>query len=74
MFNFSDIHQLLLQGKASIEVETPAQLADAVVALFQDENLSQSMAANGRKLVEENRGALQKVLGLVGEAMKGRAQ
>lgn len=70
MFNFSDIHQLLLQGKASLEIETPAQLADAVVALFQDENLSQSMADNGRKLVEENRGALQKVLGLVGEASK----
>ena len=72
MFNFSDIHRLLLQGEASIEVESPAHLAREVLALFKDDLLRESMGENGKRLVEANRGALDKVVALIeGEMIKG---
>lgn len=73
MFNFSDIHQLLLHGEASIEVESPAHLAREILALFKDDALRESMGNNGRQLVEQNRGALDKVAILIEGVMGKRS-
>ncbi len=73
MFNFAEIHRLLQQGEAAIEVETPAHLAREVIALFKDDALRESMGENGKRLVEENRGALDKVAILVESEMKKRS-
>ncbi len=71
MFNFTDIHQLLLQAEASTEVEGSRHLAEALLRLFGDKGLCQSMGENGRQLVVQNRGALERVMVLI-DGMMGR--
>ncbi|VAW90333.1 3-deoxy-D-manno-octulosonic acid transferase, partial [hydrothermal vent metagenome] len=69
MFNFTDIHQLLLQAEASIEVGSSRHLAEALLRLFGDKTLCQSMGGNGRRLVAQNGGALDKVVRLIERVM-----
>lgn len=70
MFNFVEVHRLLLQKEASIEVETPIHLAREVIALFNDDELCRSMGENGRLAIEENRGALDKVALMIEAEMR----
>jgi 3-deoxy-D-manno-octulosonic-acid transferase len=67
MFNFAEIHRLLIQGEASIEVETPHHLASEVIALFKSPEQRKEMGENGRRLVQQNRGALDKVVRLIAQ-------
>ncbi len=69
MFNFTDIHQLLLQAEASIEVESSSHLAKVLLRLFADKALCQSMGEKGRQRVIQNRGALERVMVLVDGVM-----
>ncbi|MEW5755411.1 MAG: lipid IV(A) 3-deoxy-D-manno-octulosonic acid transferase [Pseudomonadota bacterium] len=70
MFNFTEIHRQLLEAGASREVRDPAALAEAVIELLRNEAERQRMGENGRRLVEQNRGALGRVMVLV-EAVLG---
>ena len=56
----------LLIAKGAVQVaETPQELAEKVVALLKDPEGRARMGQEGRAFVEANRGALQKLLGLV---------
>jgi 3-deoxy-D-manno-octulosonic-acid transferase len=56
----------LLIAKGAVQVaENPQDLAEKVIALLKDPEGRARMGQEGRAFVEANRGALQKLLGLV---------
>ena len=66
-FNFADISRMLLQADAARQVDNPAELAAAVITLLQNDTLRRAMGEKGRDLVEQNRGALAKLIAIVHE-------
>lgn len=64
-FNSEDIAQLLLEVGAARIVATAAALGDEVTALLSDHQERGRMGAAARRAVEENRGALQRLLDLI---------
>lgn len=64
MFNFMQISQLVLERGAGIQVEDESELLDAVDGYLGDPYKRFSTGEAGRKLIEENKGALDKTLAL----------
>jgi 3-deoxy-D-manno-octulosonic-acid transferase len=46
-------------------VESEAELADQVIAWFEDASARAEVGENGRRVVENNRGALQRLIELI---------
>lgn len=65
LFNFSDISRDLLENGAARRVEDSEQLARVVIELLGDAALRAEMGEAGRRLVAANRGALERLLGLL---------
>ncbi|WP_413285398.1 lipid IV(A) 3-deoxy-D-manno-octulosonic acid transferase [Vibrio sp. MA40-2] len=61
-YNFSDITQQLLTDNALVIASTPDEIAEQLNLIFTDTILSQSMGQAALKVVERNRGALEKTL------------
>ena len=57
--------RLLIERGAAQVVQNPQELADKVIALLADPDARERMGAQGRAFVDANKGALQKLLGLV---------
>ncbi len=72
LFNFSDISRGLLEAGAARCIEDSEQLAAAVSELLADAALRAEMGEAGRKLVAENRGALERLLDLLGSYLSPR--
>lgn len=58
MFNFQEISIMTLERGAGVQIKTPAQLAPAVSDFLGNANRRDRAGEAGRKMVEENRGAL----------------
>jgi 3-deoxy-D-manno-octulosonic-acid transferase len=65
MFNFADICDLFLQQQAAVKISSPAELAETLQVWISDPSERSRYGENGRKLVESNRGALDRLLSLV---------
>ena len=65
MFNFQEISDLVLAKGAGIQVMDSNELSDVVVKLIQDPLIRDQYGSEGKELVEENKGALEKILGMV---------
>ena len=65
MFNFAGISKSMREAEALQQVENVEQLATAVIDLLSHPETRQTMGEQGKKLVEENRGSLERLLGLV---------
>ncbi len=65
VFNFEDIASRLLEHQAAIKVANAEQLTEVLLTWFQDANLRSQIGENGRHFVAQNRGALQKLLGII---------
>ncbi len=65
LFNFSDISRDLLEAGAARRIENSEQLAVVVGELLGDAALRAEMGEAGRRLVEANRGALERLLRLL---------
>ena len=63
--NSADVARLLIERGAAEVVKNPQELADRVAALLADPAARARMGAQGRAVVDANKGALQKLLGLV---------
>ncbi len=61
-FNFAEISQLLIDQGAAREVQNANELAEQVVDLLQNPQRSTEMGHQGARVVEQNRGALQRLL------------
>jgi 3-deoxy-D-manno-octulosonic-acid transferase len=65
MFNFQEISDLVLAKGAGIQVMDSNELSDVVIKLIQDPLIRDQYGSEGKELVEENKGALEKILGMV---------
>lgn len=61
-FNFAEISQLLIDQGAAEEVSGANQLAHCVTELLQNPEKRQQRGQQGRRVVEQNRGALDRLL------------
>lgn len=66
-FNFADISRMLLQADAAHQVNNAAELAAVVITFLQNDALRRATGEKGRLLVEQNRGALAKLMTVIGE-------
>jgi 3-deoxy-D-manno-octulosonic-acid transferase len=75
MFNFDEISQLTLAREAGRQVSSVEELAREVLIYLDDANLRFETGERGQRLVEQNRGALDRTVRLVtdllGEACEG---
>ena len=65
MFNFSEISEMFLSQGAGIQIRNLDELVAVMVRLLADANERDRFGKQGQKLVEQNRGAVEKVLALV---------
>lgn len=65
MFNFSDITKRLLEINAAEQIFDKQQLIKKISFLLKNPKQCQIMSAKGKAFVEQNRGALQKILQLI---------
>jgi 3-deoxy-D-manno-octulosonic-acid transferase len=72
MFNFAEISELFLGRQAALQVNTSAELAGVLIRWLGDASERSQFGERGRELVERNRGALQRLLGLVNRLMDQR--
>ncbi|MEO5344041.1 MAG: lipid IV(A) 3-deoxy-D-manno-octulosonic acid transferase [Gammaproteobacteria bacterium SHHR-1] len=69
MFNFAAISQLLLDAGAASRVQGPGELAELMARWLSDASLREQLGERGRAVVEANRGAGQRLLGLIAELL-----
>ncbi|HBE93766.1 MAG TPA: hypothetical protein DDW55_15105 [Gammaproteobacteria bacterium] len=65
MFNFEEISQLTLARDAGRQVSSVEELVTEVSAYLDDANLRFETGERGQRLVQQNRGALEKTVTLV---------
>ncbi len=65
MFNFDEISQLTLLRRAGKQVNSVSELAAAVATYLDDANLRFETGEKGKKLVQQNRGALGRTTELI---------
>ncbi len=65
MFNFTEITQLTLERGAGVQVQGAADLAPALADFLGNANRRDRAGEAGRKMVEENRGALERTMRLL---------
>lgn len=73
-FNAEDIARLLIDRGAVEVVSEPARLAASLAALLVDPAERQRIGAIGSACVEENRGALERLLALLDPVLRGHGQ
>ena len=73
-FNSEDIASLFLAEGAARQVTDNESLACAVIELLGDAPRRHAIGARGKSVVENNRGALARLLGLVDPLLSGRAR
>jgi len=65
VFNFTEICDQLVAADACRKVESTAELGETVIRWLLDANERYRIGENGRKAVEQNRGALETVLSII---------
>lgn len=64
-FNFADITSMLLNAKATLQVNNSDELAKTVIELLQNSNERFDMGERGRRVIDQNKGALAANLALL---------
>ncbi len=70
-FNFGVISELLVERNAAQRVSDAQSLAACMEGWLRDASLRATVGENGRAVVEENRGALDRLVALVAEEIAG---
>jgi 3-deoxy-D-manno-octulosonic-acid transferase len=65
IFNFKEISQRLLSEHAAVKVHDMQELTEQVLNYAQQPEFRQATGARGKAFVEQNRGALQRLLNLI---------
>lgn len=65
MFNFREISRMTLERGAGRQVNSAAELADAIAQYLKDSDMRHAAGEAGRQMLADNRGALTKTLALV---------
>jgi 3-deoxy-D-manno-octulosonic-acid transferase len=69
MFNFSEIAAMTLERGAGVQIHSAAELAPAISDLLGSANRRDALGDAGRRMVEENRGALARTLKLIEQVL-----
>jgi 3-deoxy-D-manno-octulosonic-acid transferase len=64
-FNSEDIHQKLVEAGVVLTVADTGELSEVIAALLADGPRRRALGERGRRVVEENRGALDRLMALV---------
>jgi len=72
MFNFAEISELFLRKQAALQVASSAELAQQLIRWLGDASTRSQFGERGRELVDRNRGALQRLFGLVNRLLDQR--
>jgi 3-deoxy-D-manno-octulosonic-acid transferase len=64
-FNGADIARMMLESGAAVQVDTAEALSRAILDLAGNPARRQEMGARGSEIIGANRGALDRVLGLI---------
>ena len=70
MFNFSDISDLLLEEEAAVQVANATKLADVISHWLSDSGERNRVGENGRRVVDENKGALERLFNLIEDRLQ----
>ncbi len=70
LFNFIRIADMLLEAEAAERVADPDELAQRLLAWLGDASLRTRIGENGRRVVQQNRGALDRLVGLLEGLLK----
>lgn len=70
LFNFIAISEMLIEAKGASVVQDEKGLQEALVRLIENPHLRAEQGHQAKMVVEQNRGALDKLMGLIGNAMK----
>lgn len=65
MDNFTVIANGLLNAKAAIQCQNQQQLSEAILKLYQQTSYRHELVENGRKFVQQNQGAIAKIIALM---------
>ena len=65
VFNFAAVSQMLIDAGAAVQVANETELASQVGRWFADASGRAEAGENGRRVVEKNRGALQRLISLI---------
>jgi len=65
LFNFSEISAMAFERGAAVRISDPVDLAPALSDFLGNANRRFEVGQAGRRLVEENRGALKKTMALI---------
>lgn len=65
MFNFSEISRLLMEADAAVRVENARELARTVIMFLTDTRRRLATGERACKVIERNRGALDKMLAII---------
>ena len=60
MKNFEDIMEQYINHKACIQIKHASELYDALYKLISDDDFRENIVDNGIKLIENNKGSLEK--------------
>ncbi len=74
MFNFAAIAALLVSEGAAVQVADARELAELMTRWLGDAALRARIGENGRRVVERNRGALGRLIGLIEERLTGEGR
>ena len=66
MFNFREIAEIFISRKAAVQIHSPAELEKQIRSLLADENERSAIGKNARQVLEENRGAVERNLEIIG--------
>ncbi|NNF17888.1 MAG: 3-deoxy-D-manno-octulosonic acid transferase [Gammaproteobacteria bacterium] len=65
LFNTEDVANKMVTSGAALLVDSTGELADRVIGLLSDESTRRIAGAAGKKVVDDNRGALDKLIELI---------
>ena len=68
-FNFAEITRMMLQAGAAVRVNTAKELVEQVLLFLHDANFRHKVGEAGKQLVEQNRGATEKMFELICEVL-----
>lgn len=74
MYNFAEISRMLREAGAAREVRDARELSAAVIEYLGDANLRYAVGERGRRLVEQNQGALQRLLDSIAPYLTSEAR
>lgn len=70
MFNFREVAEIFVEGKAAIKVSGKSELGLVLDDLLENEDKRRRIASNAERIVKENSGAVDRTLEIIGTVVK----